>query len=43
LAYSEERVVVDDLAGRLRAVEADGDRVRELVALAVSRGFRFDD
>jgi hypothetical protein len=43
LAYSSDRAVLDDLAIRLRAIAADGDRVRQLVELAKSRGFEFDD
>jgi hypothetical protein len=43
LAYSSDRAALDDLAIRLREVAADGDRVRQLVELAQSRGFEFDD
>ena len=43
LAHSHDRAVLDDLATRLRAVEADETRLRHLVAAAQSRGFRFDD
>jgi hypothetical protein len=43
VAYSSDRAVLDDLAVRLRAVAADGDRVRQLVGLARTRGFEFDD
>ncbi|MFI5488478.1 hypothetical protein [Micromonospora echinaurantiaca] len=41
--YSGDRIALDDLAVRLRAVPADGDRVRQLVELAKTRGFEFDD
>ena len=43
LAYSSDRAALDDLAIRLRAVAVDDDRVRQLVELAKSRGFEFDD
>jgi len=43
LAYSGDRAALDDLAIRLRAVAVNGDRVRQLVELARSRGFEFDD
>lgn len=43
LAYSSDRTVLDDLAARLRAVATDGNRVRQLVELAKTRGFEFDD
>jgi hypothetical protein len=43
LAYSGDRAALDDLAIRLRAVAVNGDRVRQLVELAGSRGFEFDD
>lgn len=43
LAHSRERAALDDLASRLRAVAANGDRVRQLMELARSRGFEFDD
>lgn len=43
LAHSSDRVVLDDLATRLRGVTADGDRLRQLVELARSRGYEFDD
>jgi hypothetical protein len=43
LAYSSDRTALDDLAVRLRAVAADGNRVRQLVELAKTRGFEFDD
>jgi hypothetical protein len=39
LAYSSDRAVLDDLAIRLRAIAADGDRVRQLVELLLIRGF----
>lgn len=39
LAYSGDRAALDDLAIRLRAVAVNGDRVRQLVELAGSRGF----
>ena len=42
VAYSEDRSVLDDLAGRLRAVAADGNRLRTLVQHAESIGFEFD-
>ncbi|MBM0226688.1 Imm51 family immunity protein [Micromonospora sp. ATA51] len=43
LAHSSDRAALDDLAIRLRAVTVDGDRVRQLVELAKTRGFEFDD
>lgn len=43
LAYSSDRTALDDLAVRLRAVAADGNRVRQLVELAKTRGLEFDD
>ena len=43
LAYSGDRSALEDLAVRLRAVAADGKRVRQLVELARTRGFEFDD
>ena len=43
LAYSGDRAALDDLAIRLRAFAVNGDRVRQLVELARSRGFEFDD
>jgi hypothetical protein len=43
LAYSSDRSVLEDLAVRLRAVAADGTRVRQLVELAKTRGFEFHD
>ncbi|MGC5023034.1 Imm51 family immunity protein [Micromonospora sp. DT47] len=43
LAYSSDRAALDDLAVRLRAVAADGSRVRQLVELAKTHGFEFDD
>ncbi|NYF59628.1 hypothetical protein HDA35_005459 [Micromonospora purpureochromogenes] len=43
LAYSSDRTAFDDLAVRLRAVAADGNRVRQLVEFAKTRGFEFDD
>jgi hypothetical protein len=43
LAYSSDRAALDALAGRLAAAATDGNRVRQLVELAVSRGYEFDD
>jgi hypothetical protein len=43
VAYSQDRAALDDLAGRLRTVAADGSRLRDLVELAESSGFEFDD
>lgn len=43
LAHSSDRVVLDDLASRLRAIATDESRLRQLVELAHSRGFTFDD
>jgi hypothetical protein len=43
LAHSNDRAVLDDLANRLRAVAEDEDRLRQLIDLAQSRGFQFDD
>lgn len=34
LAYGGDRVALDDLASRLRAVAVNGDRLRQLVELA---------
>jgi hypothetical protein len=42
-AYSRDRTALEDLAARLRAVAADGKSVRQLVELAKTRGFKFDD
>jgi hypothetical protein len=43
LAHSGDRAVLDDLATRLGGVAADADRLRQLVELAASRSFTFDD
>lgn len=43
LASGTDRAVLDDLAARLHRVAADGDRLRQMVALADERGFTFDD
>lgn len=43
VAYSEDRSVLDDLAGRLRVVASDGNRLRTLVDHAESVDFEFDD
>jgi hypothetical protein len=43
VAYSGDRGALDDLAGRLRAVAADGNRLRKLVEFAEASGFEFDD
>jgi hypothetical protein len=43
LVYSGDRAKLDELAVLLRAAAADGDRIRQLVALAADRGFEFDD
>lgn len=43
LAHSSDRAVLDDLAKRLRAVATDEGRLRQLMELAQSRGFVFDD
>jgi hypothetical protein len=43
LAYSSDRTALDDLAVRLRAVAVDGKLVRQLVEVAKTRGFEFDD
>ncbi len=43
LAHSSDRAALDDLAARLRVAATDGDRVRRLVELAMSRGYEFDD
>lgn len=43
LAHSGDRGVLDDLAGRLRVIAADESRLRQLMELARSREFTFDD
>lgn len=43
LAHSSDRAVLDDLASRLRAIATDESRLRQLMELARSRGFTFDD
>jgi hypothetical protein len=43
VAYGQDRTALDDLAGRLRAVAADGNRLRALVEYAESTGYEFDD
>lgn len=43
LAYSSDRNALDDLAVRLRNLAADGDRMRQLVEHAKTRGFEFYD
>lgn len=42
-ATSNDRSALDDLAVLLRAVAADGNRLRELMETAEARGFEFDD
>ncbi|MEU4426195.1 Imm51 family immunity protein [Actinoplanes sp. NPDC024001] len=42
-AYSEDRTVIEDLAARLQAVATNEDRLRQLVDLADTTGFEFDD
>ncbi|MER5195671.1 Imm51 family immunity protein [Streptomyces sp. NPDC002755] len=42
-AYGTDRSALEDLAGRMSTVAADGDRVRQLIALAEAKGFEFDD
>jgi hypothetical protein len=43
VAYSQDREALEDLAGRLRAVVTDGNRLRKLMDFAKSSGFEFDD
>ncbi|MEV4135173.1 Imm51 family immunity protein [Dactylosporangium sp. NPDC049742] len=43
LASGPDRVALDELAARLQEVSVSGDRIRHLVDVAESRGFRFDD
>jgi hypothetical protein len=43
VAYSEDRGVLVDLAGRLRTVATNGNRLRTIVEHAESIGFEFDD
>jgi len=43
VACSQDRAALDDLAGRLRTVAADGSRLRDLVEFAESSEFEFDD
>ncbi|GAB3829022.1 Imm51 family immunity protein [Dactylosporangium cerinum] len=42
-AYSGDCAALEDLAIRLRAVAGDEQRLRELVRLAETVGFEFDD
>ncbi|WP_155371154.1 Imm51 family immunity protein [Catellatospora vulcania] len=42
-AYGRDRAALEDLGTRMSAVATDGDRVRQLVALAAATGFEFDD
>ncbi|MGI5522449.1 Imm51 family immunity protein [Micromonospora sp. CA-259024] len=42
-ATSNDRVALDDLAVLLRAVAADRNRLRQLMAFAEASGFEFDD
>ena len=43
LAHSSERDVLDDLATRLNAITLDENRLRQLMEVARTRGFEFDD
>jgi len=43
LAHSDQRRVLDDLAERLAGIAADEHRLRQLMELAHTRGFEFDD
>lgn len=43
VAYSEDRGVLDELAGHLWSVATDGGRLRTLVEHAESIGYEFDD
>jgi hypothetical protein len=41
-AYGNDRGALDELAVRLRAVAADGNRLRQLMEFAETSGFEFD-
>ena len=43
LAHSSDRGVLDDLATRLGAITVDEGRLRQLMEVARTRGFEFDD
>ncbi len=43
VAHSSDRAALDELAELLRAVASDETRLRQLVELAATRGFEFDD
>jgi hypothetical protein len=43
IATSNDRDALDDLAVLLRAVAADGNRLRQLMVFAKASGFEFDD
>ncbi|GAA2860033.1 hypothetical protein GCM10010443_22950 [Actinoplanes cyaneus] len=42
-AYSDDRAVLEDLAARLHKVATEESRLRQLVDLAATTGFEFDD
>lgn len=42
-AYGADRDALEELAVRMTAVAADADRVRQLIMLAQTNGFEFDD
>ncbi|WP_229831264.1 Imm51 family immunity protein [Actinoplanes ianthinogenes] len=42
-SYSDDRAVLEDLAARLHKVATEESRLRQLVDLAATTGFEFDD
>jgi hypothetical protein len=43
VAYGPDQPALDELATLMTAVATNADRLRQLVALAETRGFEFDD
>ena len=43
LAHSRDRGVLEDLAIRLGAITTDENRLRQMMEVARTRGFEFDD